>query len=224
MVAVALAAALATVGAGDRGGTPSARSLLRQAKVTLDSTQAVHFQLSSKNVPSNGTSLSGGKGDAVRPDGLQGSFSVTVDGLSANVSVAAKGGVFEVKLPFSTSYSRTTPAALGLGDPSQLLNPSTGVSSILTQGTGAHLSGSERIAGELLDTVTSKVPASSVPILPIASPSKPVTMVAAIDPQDHQLRQLSLTGYFLSTSSTTTYVLRLTKYGEPVSITLPPAK
>jgi lipoprotein LprG len=220
---LALAAALATIGAGQRGGAPSAGALLREAKATLDSTQAVHFQLSSKNLTGSGTNLSGGKGDAVRPDGLRGSFTVNVDGLGATLDVAAKGGVFEVKLPFATSYSRTNPAALGLGNPAQLLNRTTGLSAILTAGTGTRLSGHQRIAGELLDTVTTEVPGSAVPILPIASPGRPVTLVAAIDPHDHQLRQLSLTGYFSSTTAKATYVLRLSKYGESVSITLPPA-
>lgn len=225
---MALTAALATTGAGHLGSGyldsgPSARGLLREAKATLDQTHAVHFQLSSKNLSGSDTNVSGGKGDAVRPDGLRGSFTVTVDGLSASIDVAAKGGVFEVKLPFATSYSRTTPAALGLGNPAQLLNHATGLSAILTSGTGTRLSGRQRIAGELLDTVTTEVPGSAVPILPIASPGRPVTLVAAIDPHDHQLRQLALTGYFSSATAKTTYVLRLTKYGESVSITLPPA-
>lgn len=223
VVALALAAALVATAAGRLDAAPSARALLREAKATLDSTRAVHFQLSSKNLAGSGTTLSGGKGDALRPDGLQGSFSVNEDGLSATVEVAANGGVFEVKLPFAKSYSRTNPAALGLGNPAQLLNPATGLSAVLVAGTGTHLSGRQRIAGELLDNVTTEVPGSSVPILPIASPSRPVTLVASIDPKDRQLRQLSLTGYFLSTTAKTTYVLRLTKYGESVSITLPPA-
>ncbi|MBO0893714.1 MAG: LppX_LprAFG lipoprotein [Acidimicrobiales bacterium] len=227
VIALALTAALVTTSAGHLGdhlGTrTSARALLREAKASLDSTRAVHFQLSSKNLTGSGTNLSAGKGDAVRPDGLRGSFTVSVGGLSAAMDVAAKGGVFEVKLPFATHYSKTNPAALGLGNPAQLLNRATGLSAILTNGTGTHLSGQKRIGGELLDTVTTEVPGSAVPILPIASPTRPVTLVAAIDPHDHQLRQLSLIGYFDSTRSTATYVLRLTKYGEPVSITLPPA-
>jgi LppX_LprAFG lipoprotein len=222
---LALATALAATGAAGRAGAgPSPGSLLREAKATLDSTHAVHFELSSKNVSGSGTNLSGGSGDAVRPDGLRGSFSVTVDGLGASVEVAAKGAVFEVKLPFATHYTRTSPAALGLGNPSQLLNPKTGLSAVLTSGTGTRLSGTERIAGELLDEVTTEVPGSSVPILPSAAPSRPVTLVAAIDPQDHQLRQVTLTGYFLRTTAETTYVLRLTRYGESVSIVLPPAR
>jgi lipoprotein LprG len=223
VVALVVAAALvATASASYASAGPSPEALLRQAKATLDSTSSVHFALSSKNVPSSGTNLSGGTGDAVRPDELRGSFNVTVDGLGATVSVAAKGGVFLVKLPFATGYTRTNPAALGIGNPSQLLNPSTGLSAILTAGTNARFSGSERIAGELLYMVTTEVPGSSVPILPTAGAPRPVTLVAAINPHDRQLRQLSLTGYFLSATATTTYVLRLTRYGEAVSITLPP--
>jgi hypothetical protein len=224
-VAAAVAAVLVVAGwaGGEQGAKVSPAQLLRRAKATLDSTHAVHFELQSRNVARGGTDLIGGEGDAVRPDKLRGSFRVTVDGLPATVKVAAVGKAFEAELPFSDHYSRVDPAALGLGAPSQLLSPKTGVSGLLTAGAGVRFAGQERIAGELLDVVTARVAGSTVRVLPNASPGKPVRLVAAVDPRNSELRQLALTGHFTSPTGETTYQLRLTGYGESVSVTLPPA-
>jgi lipoprotein LprG len=220
-----LAALLASL-AGACGGssTPKAnpQTLLHNAKTVIDQTSSVHFTLTSQNVSGGGINLTGGQGDIARPDQLQGSFAVTVNGFNAHVNVAAKGGVFLAQLPFQSHYSVTKPSSFGLGDPSQLLDPNRGLSNLLIEGTNAHVTGQERLAGELLYEVTSTVPGRSVPLLPNANPSKPVTVVSAINPHTYQLRQISLTGPFTSSSSNSTYTVTLTKYGEPVTITLPP--
>jgi hypothetical protein len=223
VLAVGLAAALAG-GCGGHSSLPKvdAPTLLRQAKAKIDATSSVHFLLTSQGVSSGGTDLTGGQGDLGRPDLLQGSFQVNVNGFNASVKVVSLGGVFEALLPFQSHYARTNPANFGLTDPSQLLDPTRGLSNLLTIGTGAAVTGQERIAGELLYEVTSTVPGSAIPVLPDANPSRPVTLVAAINPQNHQIRQITLTGPFTTSSSNSTFVVTLTKYGEALSITLPP--
>jgi hypothetical protein len=47
-----------------------------------------------------------------------------------------------------------------------------------------------------------------------------VTLTAAINPSNHQLRQVTLVGPFTSNSDST-YVLTLTNYDEKVDIALP---
>jgi hypothetical protein len=59
-------------------------------------------------------------------------------------------------------------------------------------------------------------------VLPDVNPSQPVTLVAAIDPKSRQVRQITLTGPFLSATSDSTFVVTLTKYDEAVTVTLPP--
>lgn len=225
LIVVAAGLAAGMVGAcGGHSSAPKADAptLLRQAKATIDATDSVHFVLTSQGVSSGGTDLTGGEGDLARPDELQGSFMVNVNGLGVSVKVVSKGGVFEALLPFQTHYGRTNPASFGLTDPSQLLDPTHGLSNLLTIGTGATVTGQERIAGELLYEVTSTVPGSAIPVLPDANPTRPVTLVAAINPQSHQVRQITLTGPFTSASNNSTFVVTLTKYGEAVTITLPP--
>jgi lipoprotein LprG len=209
---------------GGHSAPPKANAeiLLQRAKATVDAAQSAHFVLTSQGVSAGVTSITAGEGDLARPDQLQGVFTVSRHGLSANVKVVSKGGVFVAQLPFQSTYTRTNPTAFGLTDPTQLLNRQHGLSSLLSAGTDAKVTGQERVAGELLYEVTSTVPGSSIPVLPDVNPSQPVTMVTAINPTNYEVRQIALTGPFTSTSDST-FAVTLTKYNEPVTITLPPA-
>jgi lipoprotein LprG len=224
IVAAAIAALVASAcGGGSSAPKADPQTLLHQAKATIDATPSVHFTVTSQNVTGGGTNITAGQGDLARPDSLQGSFTVSIKGFNAPVKVVSKDGVFEAELPFQSKYTKTNPASLGLTDPAQLLDPNHGLSNLLTIGTGAQSSGQERIAGELLDKVTTTVPGSSIPVIPDANPGQPVTLVAAINPKTFQVRQISLTGPFTSATSNSTFVVTLTNYGEAVTITLPPA-
>ena len=204
------------------GAASSSQSLLQNAKKALDSTSAVHFTLQASNVAAGSTVIRGGSGDLVRPDGLQGSLDVVVSGFQTTIKVAAVGNTVEAQLPFATGYRKIDPSTFGLGNPTTLLDPNRGLSAMLTAGTSSRVTGTERIGGELLDEVTTQVPGSSVPLLPNKSPGQPVMVVAAIDPGNYQLRQVTLTGPFTSATSDTTFTVTLTDYGEHLEITLPP--
>lgn len=212
--------ALAACGGSSGGGKVDPRTLLSQSKATIDNTPALHFVLTSKNVGTSGTNITGGSGDIVRPDQLSASFTVTVSGLGASVKVVSKGGVFEAELPFSNTFTKTDPSSFGFTNPANLLDPSTGLSSLLIAGTDPQSAGQLRLSGELLDQVTFTVPGSKVPVLPNANPSQPVSATAAINPRSHQLRQVTLVGPFTSTTNST-FVVTLSNYGEHVTITLP---
>jgi lipoprotein LprG len=213
-------ALLAACSSSSSSATP--QSLLQGAKSTLDSAQGVHFTLQSSNAAAGGTVIQGGQGDMVRPDRLEGSLDVSVGGGRATVKVVAVGNTVEAQLPFSTKYSKIDPASFGLGNPTDLLSTQHGLSSLLTSGTDARNVGTERVGGELLDEVRETVPGSAVPLLPNQDPSRPVVLVAAIDPSNHQLRVVNLTGPFVSKTSNATFTVTLTNYGERVQITLPP--
>jgi lipoprotein LprG len=200
---------------------PSA--LLHQAKLTLDGSSGAHFHLTSTNVSKDGTNLVGGDGDLTRPDSLQGGFSVTISGFTANVKVASVGGVFEAELPFTAHYVKTNPANFGLTDPAQLLDSKKGLTNVLALAQNPKSTGSIRVNGELLDTVSFTLPGTDLPVLPDANPSKPVDVVAAVNPKNHQLRQITVSGPLTSATMTSTFVVTLTNYNEHVTITLPPA-
>jgi hypothetical protein len=200
----------------------SAPVLLQKAKATADGASAVHFTLTSSDVSLSGTNITGGQGDLVRPAGLRGSFSVAISGFTANVKVVSQGAVFEAELPFTTHYEKTNPASFGLTNPAELLDPAKGLTSLLTLAQDPHLGPTERVGGELLDTVSYTVPGSAVPVLPDTNPSKPVDLTVAVDPGSYQLRSVTLVGPLTSATSNSTYVVTLSDYDEHVSITLPP--
>ena len=188
----------------------------------LDNTSSAHFVLSSRNATtSGGTTITGGEGDVQRPDKLRGSLNLIVKGLNVSVKVIAVGDQVFAELPFTSKFSKIDPSAFGLGNPGQLLDPSKGVSTLLSAATGAKVTGQERINGELVDDVSASVQGSAVPVLPDANPGTPVQIVAAIDPASKQLRRITLTGPFVNANASSTFTLTLTNYGENVQITLP---
>lgn len=225
LVLAGFALASAAVVAGCGGNPPPVASaiLLSDARQVVNQAKAVHFTLSSQNLPSTGTTLQGGAGDLSRPDQLQGTFQVSLDGLPASVKLIEVGGKFYAELPFTSHYKVTQPAQFGLGDPAQLLDPNAGVSRLLTELANPKVTGERRVNGELLEEIAGTVPGTDVDgFLPDVDSGQPVRLVLDINPTSHQVRQVAATGPFASVSVASTYVVTLTKYGESVAINPPP--
>jgi lipoprotein LprG len=222
---VALALPLLGVAACSSSATThaSAAVLLQKAKSTADSASAVHFVLTSSNVSLDSTNITGGTGDLARPSSLRGTFKVALSGFTASVKVVSVGDVFEAELPFTNHYEKTDPANFGLTNPAELLDPNKGLTNLLALAENPQRGASERVAGELLDTVTYTVPGNDIPVLPDANPSKPVELTVAINPSNYQLRSVTLIGPLTSATSNSTFVVTLSNYDEHVTITLPPA-
>lgn len=222
--AALLALCLGVAASGCGSSTPhvSAPVLLEKAKAKADASDSVHFVVTSKNVALSSTNLVGGEGDLARPSSLKGTFSVAISGFTASVKVVSVGEVFEAELPFSGHYAETDPANYGLTNPAQLLDPDKGLTKLLTLAQNPVLGPSERVGGELLDTVSYTVPGTSIPVLPDENPSEPVQLTVAVDPGNYELRSVTLVGPLTSATSNSTYVVTLSDYNEHVNITLPP--
>jgi lipoprotein LprG len=199
----------------------TALELLSRSRAVLDKTPAVHFKLTSAGIAPGTTALLSGSGDLVRPDELSGALLVTDSGVSATIKVIAVSGKFYALLPFTSHYEATNPASYGLGDPAQLLSPTDGVSSLLTAMRHPRLDSSIRLDGELLDVVSGTVAGSQVPVLSDLDKAKPVNITADISPTSFQLRRVQMAGPFTKATTTTTYDVTLTAYGEHVTITAP---
>ncbi len=218
-----LAALLAAVGLAACGGPPrpAPGALLRVARATLDRTPALRFSLSSSGVSGPGVDLVGGRGELVRPDALEGTFQVSTSGVQVSVKVIAVGSRFWAVLPFRSSYSRVDPAQFGLTDPGELLSPTRGLATLLTDmASTVRYQPSVRLDGELLYAVAGNVPGSKIPVLPDADPSRPVRLTVYIDPTSHQVRQVILGGPFTS-ERTSQYTVDLTGYGTRATISPP---
>ena len=207
-------------------GGPSldATSLLKTTKKVLDGSASFHFVLSSANVAGSGAELTGGSGDMERPASMSGMLQVSIFGLALSVPVVSVGGTFSVKLPTSSGFTAANPADYGFADPAKLIDPNTGLSSLLLKCQSPHVESDDRYNGESLHEIGCSLPGSAVAaLLTSADASKDVSATFGIDTSNSQLRRVVLTGPFISTSSDTTYTLVLTNYGENVSVTPPPS-
>ena len=222
VLAVLLGALTACSGGGSK--QESASDLLAKAKTTLDQAKSVHFVLTSEGAPTTGTALTGGEGDIARPSSFQGTLKVHAAGSSVDLKVVSVGGKVYAQLPFSTTYSIVEPATFGFGDPGKLLDPNTGVSQLLAKAQNAELGDQKRVNGEVVREVSADIPGDLVQqVLTSKDPSKPVKGVFSIATDSGQLRRAVLTGPFFSATDDATFTLDLSKFGEDVTITAPPA-
>lgn len=203
-------------------GTPSPADLLARAKTVLDGTSAVHFVVSSTDVPQGATVLAGGEGDAARPDKFSGDLDVSLTGTRAKVAVVSVGGTVYVKLPFSPTYSVTDPKKFNIPDPGSFMSPSNGVTQVLAKATDAKDAGQTRLGSTVLRTVVASVPGQVVDtVLRTADPGTAVKATFGIDPGTGQLRTATLVGPFFVKGVSSTYTLALSRYGESVDIRVP---
>jgi hypothetical protein len=225
-VAARLTAVLAAlVALAGCGGTTQQdpKALLLQAKKAIDATPSLHFVLTSSGASGSGTLITGGQGDAKRPDGFRGTLNVMQSGFSVTVHIVSSGGTFYAQLPFSSRYEPTDPAKYGFGDPSTLLDPDKGLSSLLTNARSESMADRDRYNGEELDEVDVTLPGDLVAaLLTSADKSKPVKGRVGIDTGNHEVRRVVLTGPFFAAAKDSTFTLVLDNYGENVTIT-PPA-
>jgi lipoprotein LprG len=208
---------------GSSATAPDPGQLLKDAKQSIDSAPTVHFTLTSQGVTGTGTLITGGQGDASRPNSFAGTLSVVAGGFPVTVKIVSTGGVFYAQTPLSSSYDKTDPSAYGFGDPAQLLDPSHGLSSLLTACTGAASQTADLLSGEQLDEVGCSIPGTLVAkLLTSADSSQAVQATVGVDATTHQLRRVALVGLFFEKMHNSTFTVVLDKYGENVTIT-PPA-
>lgn len=222
-VALAPAAALLAVTVACSGGSSEdPETLLKEAQGTLDTTAGLHFELTSSNTPSGGVVLTGGSGDVVRPNQFQGTLHVDRSGLAASVDVISTDGTVYVKLPLLPGYHETDPHSFGFSDPGLLLDPDTGLSSLISQATDVKSVGKARVNGDEVEEIEVTIPGAAVgQVLADADPDKPVTARLGITPDTHELRRAVLTGPLLDADTESTFTVVLDHYGETVDINAP---
>ena len=209
------------------GSAPSnPNTLLSDAKFSIDHSGSLHFHIESDEsvIKAPGAYLISGDGDAKRPDIFSGDVDASVDGLRVPVKILSINGNFYVQIPFSNTWDIAHPNDYGFSDPSTLIDPSGGLSSLLTGGSNVTLLDRYRLNGEELEDVSTTVSAAKITaFISTANPSRSVTVKFGVDVSSHQLRQVVLTGLYLAgASSPVTYTITLTDYGKSVDVT-PPA-
>lgn len=202
--------------------TDRASALLADAKKKLDSTDSLHFTLTTADVPDGSANLRGGEGSAARPDKFKGDIKVSFAGTTANVKVVSVGGKFYAKLPITAGYTEVDPKQFGVGDPGRYMQKDGGVSTLLVKAKDAKLGKKSRVNGEVVQEVHATIPGIVVSdLLTSADPTKPVTATFSIVEGSNELRKAVVTGPFFEKGVDSTLTIVLDRYGEKVDISAP---
>lgn len=222
-VAAAAALSMASVACGQPEG--SALTMLTRAKSLMDATSSAHFTLSSSGARSESSvTLLGGNGDIQRPDAFHGTLNIVIAGFTTSVAAVSSHGRFYIQNPLDQQFEPADPSMYGFADPARLLDPKTGLSSLILKCTDVSARGDDRTGGELLHELSCTLPGSAVQaLLTDAAPDQTVAATVGIAAGSGQLRRVVLAGPFYSSTSSTTFTLVVDNYGENVTITPPPA-
>ena len=222
---VLLVAALACLTACSSGGSGSGLSptqSLTAAKRHLDHTSGVHIVLSTGQLPSGVNSgLLTADGVGTHQPAFQGGIKVATSGFTANAAVVAVDGKVYAKLPFTTKFATINPADYGAPDPASMMDPQSGLSSLLTSAKNVAPGKKEREGSQVLSTYTATIPGSTVAaILPSADANGHFDATFTLT-DSNVLVKAVLTGPFYPHASDVTYTIAFDQYGTKKNITAP---
>jgi len=201
--------------------TPSAAERLSAAKTKVDSAPSVHLALASKDVPEGSNGISSADGWGKHPPAFKGTFKVRLGGIEGDAEITSVDGVVYAKLPFLPGTREVDPASLGLPDPATLFSTDAGLTSLMPKTVDPKVSGQVRAGSEVLTTITGTIPgAAVVDLFKIGDRNGTFAVTYGLT-DANELRQVTLTGPFFGAGTSSTYVLTLDQYGQPVTITAP---
>lgn len=206
---------------GEEEPEQTPEDVLAAAKTQLDETPGVRLGLEVDDLPGGVNGLLAADGVATRAPAFEGSITVSVSGVSADVEViAADGAVFAV-LPFTTEYAEIDPADYGAPDPATLIDAERGVSSLLTAAEEVAEGEQVRDGEEVLSAYTGVVPGEAVAsVIPSADPQGSFDATFTVS-DDDRLTRVVLTGPFYPDAPDATYTIDLDDYGTEQDISAP---
>ncbi len=224
VLAAAIAATLLLAGCGAESEAegPSPEEVMQTAKKNFDEASSVRIALSTKSTPSSGNGVLGATGDITQDPAFQGNVKIVLGGLTATVPVTSVGGKVYAKLPMQTGYEIIDPAEYGAPDPADFADPTTGMSSLLTQMDDLEKGDEKRSGDVILTSYSGTLPGSAVKeIIPSADAKATYETQVGIDDEGYVVT-IKVTGPFFSGDDDTTYDVKLDNYDQGVKITAPP--
>ena len=200
-----------------------AGEIVEAAERAMSDVESVHFLLEMGDFGLeilSGMKASRIEGEAVRPDRMHAAIRVTVSGISVTVDYRAIGAVQYVTNPLDRSTWQVLPGPPVAGS---LLNPSDGVTTILSRLTELDLVGAESAGGVKAHHITARISNSDVAEFFDSSPEFGFTTVGLwIGVEDLLVRKLVLTGASLTGDLPETQrSIELSKFNQPVVIVAP---
>ena len=208
----------------DGDGEVSPEEVMAAAKAKLDETTGVELSLSTDDEPEDGDYLASADGTLIAdPPSFEGEVGGRVMGTSAtDIGVVSVDGDLYVEIPI-LGWDKLDPNDFCAPDPGTLLDPDTGVSSILTA-TEDLEAGESELGGddndETLTPFTGTVPGDTVRnILPCAEGDE-FDATYRIDAEGY-LTEAEITGEFFAGMDAITYVIEVHEYDVEQEITAP---
>jgi lipoprotein LprG len=224
LLAVLAAPVLAgcTGGSAESSATELARRLVA-AKRSLDEAGSIRLSMRADRLPPGVAGIREATGVLTHAPAFRGHITVAAQGLldGQTVQVVATGGEVYAQMPFTSAFIRVEPANVGAPDPAGLLDPDTGLSTLLPAATGLSYAGEQRAGAAVLTTVTGTVPGSAVDrVFPTSASGRPFQATFSVDEED-RLHHARITGPFYAGSAPVTYDISVAVSSRRVKISAP---
>jgi lipoprotein LprG len=192
---------------------------LTAAKQSFDQARFIGFTLTGEDLPDGVTALRSAKGTGTHAPSFTGEVSID-RGLTFSAPLVAVDGKVYAKLPF-VGWSTIDPADYGAPNPSNLMDTSSGLSSLLTKATGVTEAGSERSGSTVLTKFEGILNGKDVQALFPSSGTTPYDVEFTLT-DDNVLHSVRITGQFYGSGhGDVTYAIDLDLSADPVTITPP---
>lgn len=199
---------------------PAASSLLQSSSQAMASVTSAHFILKLTGPPVTSVPLTSATGDMDREGDVQASAEVTELGALLSANVIITGGTVYLKLGTSGRY--TTEPAKDFYNPSQLLDPTQGVSALLAQATNGKTLDKESINSTDAYKVQATVPTAVLSGLTDLAPGQDtVTATLWIAASGSRLLQAVVPFKVPKAKTNTVVTATLSQFNAPVSVKAP---
>jgi lipoprotein LprG len=206
-------------GGGSKASGKPVGDRLAAAKSYLDATKGVTISMSTPSLPQGVQGILKATGVGTKAPAFKGKISVVRSGLSVEVPVISVGG--DVYIQFGGSWQKINPSDFGAPDPADLFQPTSGLSTLLTDVSGAKAGKDTREGKNILSTISGKVPGKKIAaIIPTAKATSDFGAKFVLDDQDHLVTAV-LTGPFYPDADDVTYTIKFSSYGKTETIKAP---
>lgn len=217
-LALAVTLALTGCGGGSSSNGESVKERLAAAKTAFDKSPAVQVDLSTDDLPSSVSGVVSASGVGTHQPAFKGTIKVSQKGLSLSLPIVSVDGKVHVKFGL---WQTVDPGQYNAPDPAALMDPDTGLSTLVSVATGLDKGKDKREGKAVVTTITGTVPGASVAaLIPSADKDKDFHASFSLDDKDH-LTSAVLTGPFYPDADDMTYRLDFSDYGSHETVTAP---